>query len=144
MIFSASAFLAERIFQLVVSSAAILDPLSILSIVFGVSMFLYLLYFICRSLVGWRYYEILLAEVDAQYDKLVEDYGKQHIRNGKQKVESMINEAFDKKLIKWLVECTAHNQDINKLRLVYMTKYFDALPFYLFALSWLYILFYIR
>jgi len=140
---SASLFLAEKIL-LIVNTGAILDTLSLLAIVFSIVVFGYLCYCVYRGFVGWKYYEIPLTELDEYYDKLMKCCEKYCSEHDKQRVESMINEAFDKKLIKWFAECAKHNQNTNKRRSAYVKKYFAILPLHLFALALLYFLFYIR
>jgi len=140
---SVSFWVAEKILQLILSSAVILDPLSLFAIGLSVSIFAYLFYCVYRSLVYGKYYEIPMSILDAQYDRLVKHYEKYHGKRSKQEVELMIREAFDKQLIKWIAKCNERNQNTNLFRSTYVTKCFNIFPLYLFALALLYALFYI-
>jgi len=143
LIFSASFFLVEKIL-LIVNTGVILDPLSLLTIVFSLSIFVYLCYCVYRGLAGWEYREILSTEIDEYHDKLKQHYGKYRNKYGKQKVELMIQVVFERKLLRQIIEYAGHNHHINRSRAAYLKRYFDALPLYLFALVLLYFLFYIR
>ena len=94
--------------------------------------------------MGWKYYGISSRKLDEHHNTLKRYYEKCHAEHGQQKVEAMIKEAFEKKVIEWLVGYAEHNQNINESRAIYLNKYFVVLPLYLFALSLLYFLFYIR
>jgi len=141
---SASLFWAEGILRAIANFDAMLDTLSLSVTAFSIVIFLYLCYCICRGLVGWKYYEIPLSKLGRYHDKLKQRYGKYRSEHGKQKVESMIQEAFEEKVIEWLAKCAEHNQRINQRRAAYVAKCFVALPLYLFALVSLYFVFYIR
>ena len=113
---SASFFWVEKILLSIVNPAVILDTLSLSAITFSLSNFVYLCYCTYRGLVGWKYYVIPLTKLGRYRDKLKQRYGKYRGEYGKQKVESMIKEAFEEKVVEWFTKCAEHSQGINHCR----------------------------
>jgi len=113
---SASVPLVEKILRLILNPDVILSTWSLLVIAFGIVTFAYLCYCIYRGLVGWKYHKIPLPELAEYYDRLIKYYEKYRSELGQQRVESMIRESYEEKLVECFVECAEHNQGINQRR----------------------------
>jgi len=107
---SVGVFLAEKIFESIVNADAILSAWSLLVIAFSIVIFGYLCYCVYRSLVGWKYHEIPLTKLGKYYNGLKQHYGEYRSAYSKQKVELMIEKAFERKLVQYFVECAEYNQ----------------------------------